>query len=238
VDRLAGSLTAVLGDEPVNDLEVHLRPRAASEAELRACQISLRPLTDHAGVVSGAIGCLSDVTDAARLRRELELRATVDALTGCLNRAATLELLEMTLRDHATLGAGMAVVFVDLDSFKTVNDRYGHATGDAVLIAAAQRIQTATRERDQLGRLGGDEFLVLCPDVSHAKGLDIVARLHRALHDPLTVAHHEIALGASLGLAWTEHETSADALIAEADEAMYAAKATRQSLSVLNASRL
>jgi diguanylate cyclase (GGDEF)-like protein len=188
--------------------------------------------------VSGAIGCLSDVTDAARLRRELELRATVDALTGCLNRAATLELLEMTLRDHAILGAGMAVVFVDLDSFKTVNDRYGHATGDAVLIAAAQRIQTATRERDQVGRLGGDEFLVLCPDVSHAKGLDIVARLHRALHDPLTVAHHEIALGASLGIAWTQYETSADALIAEADEAMYAAKATRQSLSVLSASQL
>ena len=232
VDRLADSLSAVLGDVSVDGLEVHLRSSSAADDEVRVCQISLRPLTDHAGVVSGAIGCLSDVTDAARLRRELELRATVDSLTGCLNRAATLELLDMTLRDRANVGAGIAVVFVDLDGFKTVNDQYGHATGDAVLVLAAQRIQATTRERDHVGRIGGDEFLVLCPDVTHSDALDIVKRLHRSLHGALTVARHPIALGASLGLAWTEHETSADALIAEADEAMYAAKPKRRSLFV------
>ncbi len=107
----------------------------------------------------------------------------------------------MTLRDRASVGPGMAVVYIDLDDFKAVNDQYGHAAGDAVLVAAARRVRTAIRERDEVGRLGGDEFLVLCPDVaSHTEGLDVIARIQRALNGTLTVDNEHIEVRATLGL--------------------------------------
>src|SRR5439155_20058487 len=146
-----------LDDHSVDDMEIR--------SGTRVFQVSLRPLTDDIGRVSGAIGCLSDVTDSVQLRRTLELRATVDKLTRCLNRAATLELLDLLLSVRA-IGDGVAVVYVDLDQFKAVNDCFGHATGDAILAEAARRLRNAVKDADAVGRLGGDEFLVVCPGVA------------------------------------------------------------------------
>ena len=221
--ELEAALSAVLADETVDDIEIRLRDRA-TDAQ-RVCLLSLRALTDGSGVVSGAIGLLSDVTDRAQLRRELEIRASVDQLTSCLNRAATLDLLATVLdRDEAT-EPGTAVVFIDLDRFKPVNDRFGHAAGDRLLVAVAERLRRAVRDGDRIGRLGGDEFLVICPGVASAStAIDIGERLACALNATVDIGAASVDLRASLGVAWTCEQLDPDALIARADVAMYESK--------------
>jgi diguanylate cyclase (GGDEF)-like protein/PAS domain S-box-containing protein len=230
-ERLEAALTAVLADEPVDDLELRFQPsyENGEARETRVCLLSLRSLTDSVDVVTGAIGCVSDVTDSVRLRRELQIRADVDALTGCLNRSATLELLARAVVEGAPNGDGLAVIFVDLDEFKKVNDRHGHATGDAVLVAASRRMRAALRSDDHIGRLGGDEFLVICPRVpSLDHALEVVARLDAILQGTVVVAANRIELRATLGVAWTDEHVSPDELVARADRAMYKAKQARR----------
>ena len=162
------ALKAVLAGQPVDDLEMRfcfpaVEPTRAVAAAERICDLSLRPLTDVAGIVAGAVGCLSDVTDRVQLRRELEVRASVDRLTSCLNRDSSLQLLERTTAAAKAPGEGNALIYIDLDDFKSVNDRFGHAVGDRLLAEAAERLRQAARKGDTVGRVGGDEFIVICP---------------------------------------------------------------------------
>jgi diguanylate cyclase (GGDEF)-like protein/PAS domain S-box-containing protein len=236
-DRLETALTAVLRDELVDDLELRFRLGTVDGDELatRVCLLSLRSLTDSTDVVTGAIGCVSDVTESVRLRRELQIRASVDALTGCLNRSATLELLERAVHEDQTNGDGLAVIFVDLDDFKSVNDRYGHATGDAILVAASRRMRAGLRSGDDVGRLGGDEFLVICPKIPSLRhATNVVARVDASLQGVVAVSGHTIELRATLGLAWTHDEVSPDELVARADQAMYEAKQAKRAPHRIN----
>jgi len=231
VTRLDQAVETAMNNAPVDDLELRVSVPTDQDIETRVCQISLRPLTDATGAVTGAIGCLTDVTDAARLRRELEIRATVDPLTGCLNRSAILELLELLLGRPNDTDTGIAALFVDLDDFKSINDQYGHAAGDAVLTETARRLRAAMRGDDQVGRIGGDEFLALCPDLPNQEEAKLIAeRLRRSLVGSIFVDDQEIPFRATLGVAWNAPDTTADALIAAADTAMYHAKARRQHL--------
>jgi diguanylate cyclase (GGDEF)-like protein len=226
---LEAALTAVLSEQSVDDIELRLEA-----PERKVCLLSLRALTDGDGVVSGAIGCLSDVTDQVQLRHELELRASVDTLTSCLNRAATIELLTATLSRHGGTIGGTAVVYIDLDRFKPVNDLHGHAAGDRVLITAAERLRGAMRGADQLGRLGGDEFLAICPAVdSAAQALEIAARLVDVLDLKVDIGSGSVDLKASVGVAWTTDPIDADSLIAQADSAMYSSKRNGTSRATL-----
>jgi diguanylate cyclase (GGDEF)-like protein/PAS domain S-box-containing protein len=228
--RLDSALRAVLNDEPVDDLELRFGVSVPHPdfATTRVCQVSLRPLTDRDGSVTGAIGCLSDITASVELRRELEIRASVDGLTGCLNRSATFELLDLALHQPSTAESGLAVIFVDLDRFKEVNDHFGHAVGDHSLAVAADQIRAAVRGVDTVGRIGGDEFLVVCPDVpSSQAALPVARRVAESTRLSITIADGvaPIQLGASVGLAWTNRASiSPDALVARADRAMYQAK--------------
>jgi diguanylate cyclase (GGDEF)-like protein/PAS domain S-box-containing protein len=217
------ALSAVLADATVDDIEIRLLEPATGTQ--RVCRLSLRALTDGSGLVSGAIGLLSDVTDRAQLRRELEIRASVDQLTSCLNRAATLDLLATVLaRDEAT-ETGTAVAFIDLDRFKPVNDRFGHAAGDRLLVAVAERLRLTVRDCDRVGRLGGDEFLVICPGVANSsKAIEIGERLAATLHAAIDIGAGIVDLRASIGVAWTCERLDPDALIARADIAMYESK--------------
>jgi diguanylate cyclase (GGDEF)-like protein len=222
-DALAHALSAVLCGESVDDVELRLGAGGDAPALGRVCVLAMRPLTDQSGAVSGAIGCLSDVTDRVRLRDELEIRATVDPLTDCLNRAATLTLVESTLA--ATGSAGTALLFVDLDDFKQVNDVHGHAVGDRVLEVCAQRMRSALRGRDRLGRIGGDEFLVVCTEVADVStALEIAHRIVDEISADVAVDGLVLPVSASIGVAWTDATVDADALIARADTAMYDAK--------------
>ena len=226
---LDAALTAVLVDEPVDDVELRLEAPAR-----RVCLLSLRALTDGDGNVSGAIGCISDVTDRVNLRRELEIRASVDRLTSCLNRAATIELLDITLARHDGNAPGTAVVFIDLDRFKPVNDALGHAAGDRLLVSAADRLCATVRAVDRVGRLGGDEFLVICPGVENAaQALEIGERLAGVLDAKVDIGRDVVDLKASVGVAWTVEVVDADALIAQADRAMYTSKRSSSSSTTL-----
>ena len=217
---LDAALTAVLADQSVDDVELRLEAPAR-----RVCLLSLRALTDGDGNVSGAIGCISDVTDRVNLRRELEIRASIDRLTSCLNRAASIELLDITLARHDGNGPGTAVVYIDLDQFKPINDFLGHAVGDRLLVTAAERLRAAVRGVDRVGRLGGDEFLVICPGVeSAARALEVGERLAGVLDVEVDIGPDVVRLKASVGVAWTVEVIDADSLIAQADLAMYTSK--------------
>jgi len=108
-----------------------------------------------------------------------------------------------------------------------VNDRFGHAVGDSLLVAAADRLRLAVRDCDHIGRLGGDEFLVICPGVtSSAQAVRIAERIAAAITDTVDVGPGAVELRASLGVAWTTEALDADTLIAQADSAMYESKRT------------
>jgi diguanylate cyclase (GGDEF)-like protein/PAS domain S-box-containing protein len=216
------ALDAVLKAGEDVDIEYGYRHEARG---LRRISANLRVLTDDAGGPSGAVVCFTDVTEDAQLREQLRQQATYDKLTGCHNRAATLD----ALAERRSAGRGTAVIFLDLNEFKQINDRLGHAAGDLVLRYVADRLRTAVRHDDVLGRLGGDEFVVICrdvPDAAHAR------RIGESLVEALSSGRIEVAgewwePAASIGAAWSPGIPDADALVARADAAMYAAKKDR-----------
>ncbi len=224
-DELEKAFGAVLGGQDV-DLEVEL-----SHAELgqRRCAVQLRTLTDPSGRhPTGAVLCVSDVTEQARAREEMRRRAAYDGLTGCLNRVSVLDALSaalMGLREQPDR-RGIAVMFIDLDHFKQVNDRYGHAIGDELLQAVAERVRSSTRISDSVGRLGGDEFLVVCPDSETvAVAMEMARRVALSVRRPLPLHDLQLSPSASIGLTWTAHGgLDVDGLVAAADRAMYQCK--------------
>jgi diguanylate cyclase (GGDEF)-like protein/PAS domain S-box-containing protein len=204
------------------DLEIQIRP--APDARARRCMVRLRALADELGATTGAILTLEDVTESARLRAELERRATHDMLTRVMNRASVIAVIEDALARPGT--NGIAAIFVDLDRFKGVNDSLGHAAGDELLRIVADRLAIAVRADDALGRIGGDEFLVVCSGIRGvAPARRVAERISRALCRPVHLAGTTLDLQASLGVAYAGHRPiTADALVARADAAMYESK--------------
>jgi diguanylate cyclase (GGDEF)-like protein/PAS domain S-box-containing protein len=224
-DMFDRATDAALGGE---DLDVELELINPELGE-RRCSVLLRALTDRSGKqVTGAVLCVTDVTDQARSRDEMKRRAAMDGLTGCLNRVSILEALISSLHQCAagTELSGVAVVFVDLDRFKAVNDQLGHAIGDELLRTVAERLRAAARVLDFVGRIGGDEFLLVCPGVeTEADAQDLRTRIAAAVAVPLDLAGHLVTPSASIGVAWTDDgKADAEELVATADAAMYAAK--------------
>jgi len=209
------------------------------EGRTRHCSVSVRPLRDDHGMVTGLTGCVEDVTASVQSRNDLEAKAISDPLTGCLNRAGTLAVLQETLDrapSAATDPAGTAVIFLDLDRFKPVNDEFGHATGDEVLLRVAERIRSSVRSGDIVGRLGGDEFLVICPRVADPDTALALARslTTRAFAAPIELGPASVHIRASLGVAWSEQPgTHATTLVAQADAAMYRSKREGRSEPVM-----
>ena len=190
-------------------------------------------------MVTGLTGCVEDVTASVQSRSDLEVKAISDPLTGCLNRAGTLAVLQDTLdRAPAVVSdpMGTAALFVDLDGFKPVNDQFGHATGDEVLLRVAERIRTSVRAGDVVGRLGGDEFLVICPHVADPGTALAIARslTDRAFGSAIDLGTTSVEIRASLGVAWSDERSAhATALVAQADAAMYRSKRDGRSEPVL-----
>jgi diguanylate cyclase (GGDEF)-like protein/PAS domain S-box-containing protein len=231
------AVTDALSGSP-RDLTVSIE--LADGAGVRHCALRMRPLLDSTGAVSGVTGCIEDVTDSVRMREELVHRATRDPLTRCLNRAAVLTLLSDVLRAagrerRRPRRAGTAVVFVDLDRFKPVNDRLGHAAGDELLIWVADRLRASVRGDDAVGRLGGDEFLIVCPGVTSVADATRLAQLIASrLHDEVELGADRVQVGASVGVAWTDDpDADADHVVAAADAAMYEAKRSGRGVPVL-----
>jgi diguanylate cyclase (GGDEF)-like protein/PAS domain S-box-containing protein len=176
-------------------------------------------------------GSLRDISERRRLAAELEHRASHDPLTDLPNRAALAQRVK-ALREQRELPASL--VIVDLDEFKLVNDRFGHLTGDDVLVEVAQRMRAAVRETDLVVRIGGDEFVVLCP----ATPRDLAERLARRLLDsvrrPMRVGGGgNVTVGCSIGIATAIDDEQVEQLLGWADDAMYEAKATGKGRAVL-----
>ena len=220
-----------------DDIDIEIYIDRLDGSGRRLCTLAMRALLSADGAVVGGVCCLADITDAARMRAELEARASVDALTGCMNRSAVMSALEAMLADESTTdGAGLAAVFVDLDDFKSVNDQFGHAVGDLYLAAVGGRLQHVVRGDDVVGRLGGDEFLLVCTNISDdEEARSLGDRVAAAITSPITIGGISLTPTASVGVAWTtiRRGIDADALIAEADAAMYIAKHARDGRPVV-----
>lgn len=170
-----------------------------------------------------------DVTERHEAEEAMRFKAQHDPLTGLANRAVLLEQLERDLALARRHGHGLALIYLDLDGFKPVNDRFGHQAGDQVLQTIAQRFSASIRDCDLLSRLGGDEFVVLLPVADGLSALEVVGwKLVEASRRPFPDLDPGIAISASVGIArFPDHGEHAEQLIAAADAAMYRAKRSR-----------
>ncbi len=228
--ELDAALEEVLRDGVDRDVEVDI---TLPSGAWRRALISLRALVRANGEVSGAITCVLDITDSARARQELERRATFDPLTHCHNRASVLGALERELEREDAVTTGL--IYVDLDDFKPVNDKLGHAAGDELLVLVAERLKLASRDSDVVGRLGGDEFLVVLRDIPGTENaMSAADRICESLCGTFELSCGSVELRASVGVACSgARPLTCEELVKRADVAMYESKDHGQSLPVL-----
>jgi diguanylate cyclase (GGDEF)-like protein/PAS domain S-box-containing protein len=181
---------------------------------------------DDEQFVESVSGIVLSATVRFRAEDAIRHQALHDPLTGLPNRALFNDRLEHALSRRSRIAGYVAVMIVDLDGFKNVNDGLGHLAGDALLMAVADRFTTSLRGFDTIARLGGDEFAILVDDLEATDHAGPVAqRVLDALEEPLHLPEQEVAIGASVGVALTDQsDTNADRLLADADAAMYQAK--------------
>lgn len=167
--------------------------------------------------------------DAERAHREAEFQMLHDPLTELPNRRLLDERLDQALQRRTDPDHQVAVLFLDLNGFKAINDAHGHAAGDHLLIETAHRLQTVSRAADTVARFAGDEFVVVLEDVTPTAASDAAERIHTALTEPIQLATTTVTVGASIGIALS-HQVGHDpeALLSAADKAMYRAKAHPQ----------
>lgn len=238
----------------VPDLERRLEEIVGVIQELAALRFDARATVGRAGdtvdAVAAGVNALGEELEAsyqqieqrvadrtaelAVVTRELRRRATRDHLTGLVSRAAFWECLEQRLADGPA--AGFAVLFLDLDGFKAVNDTLGHAAGDQVLVEVARRITAQLRPEDTAARVGGDEFVVLLDDVAtEGAALAAACRIGEGLRVPHELGGHRFTTAGSIGVALASARlATADAIVAAADAAMYDAKRAGQGSCVLH----
>lgn len=201
-------------------------PLAVSGADARVVgsTVILMPIAVGVGLlISARVRALAAANEA------VAFQATHDPLTGLPNRAHTLQLLHAALSRAQRSGDLIALLFVDLDGFKSINDVHGHRAGDRVLRVVAQRLAAETRAGDVVGRLAGDEFVVILDSVTSERvAVDAGERIVKAAAQPIRddAAAHTVCVGASVGVAFNrDSATGAEALLHEADTALYDAKA-------------
>ena len=222
VENVRQALGKALAGQDVNNLEaVFLTKKGASiftEGNIN-CKFKN-------GKVEYIRGIFHDVTERKKAEEQLILNAYNDLLTGLPNRAYLLKRLAQVM-EHTGQDPEYrhALLFLDLDNFKLVNDSLGHSIGDSLLIVIADRLKSCLRGEDIVARLGGDEFIVLLEDVESLENVKEVARrIVEDLHRPLVVEGHEISTSASVGIVFNNHHTDAEGMLRDADIAMYRAK--------------
>jgi diguanylate cyclase (GGDEF)-like protein/PAS domain S-box-containing protein len=238
-EALAGRrLAELVHDDDAEALDAFLQDAAEQEGEPTMLSVRLRGADDayrHLELVAdnrlsdplidGILLNMRDVSERLALLEQLRYQAFHDSLTSLPNRALFEDRLRRALVRLRRAGGLAAVMFVDLDDFKTVNDGLGHAAGDELLQVTARRLQDALRAHDTAARLGGDEFAVLLEDLAdEGEALEIAERVRRALEPALTVAGQQVSPSASIGVAWPGPQDNAEELLRNADVAMYAAK--------------
>ena len=186
-----------------------------------------RPHCDSSGNIVGAIGLIRDITERKNAEQQIEYQAYHDALTGLANRRLFQEHLSLALALAQRRRRPVAVLFLDLDHFKIVNDSLGHTVGDALLQEVAVRLRSAVREGDTVARVGGDEFTIVLQDVSDREDAEMMAkRVLRTIAQPFDVSEHRLYVTTSIGITlYPDDGDDAETLLKNADSAMYRAKA-------------
>ncbi len=193
--------------------------------------VAMTALRDDAGKVSGFLKVAYDITQRKRAEAFIRHMAHHDALTGLPNRALLLDRLEMAIHVAQRHDGQLAVLMIDLDHFKRVNDQLGHPIGDQLLLTVSRRLQSCVREVDTVARLGGDEFVVVLTEVKTREALlPVVAELVKAISMPLSIEGHELLVTPSIGgCMFPQDGGDATTLLKNADTAMYHAKAAGRS---------
>lgn len=220
-DRVAGLIGSVMQQHNRLDYECRLvRPDGTTCVihALGECVVS------ETGALTKMVGTCQDITERKRLQDQIEHMAFHDSLTGLANRALLLNRLEHALAVQRRSARPSALLFLDLDDFKKINDTLGHSAGDELLVEVGKRLLATVRGNDTVARLGGDEFAVLLEGASLIEATQTAERVQLALQEPLLIQGGEAIGHASIGITATEPSAQPDDVLRDADAAMYAAK--------------
>jgi diguanylate cyclase (GGDEF)-like protein/PAS domain S-box-containing protein len=224
VEEVQGLISAVASDGVVLSLEMTAARPDGSTVDVA---LTISPVLDSQGRVVAVSTIGRDVSERRRFQRRLEHQAQHDPLTGLPNRALLLERLQRldhTPQEGTALEHAVAVLFIDLDQFKMVNDASGHHAGDLLLVQVAHRLSHLARSGDTVARFGGDEYVVLCTDTGIEQALTLARDVLTVLSEPFEVVGRRAYVSASVGVAVSAPNRSGD-LLRQADVAMYEAKA-------------
>jgi len=199
---------------------------ARSNGQRYPVRVTLTAIRDAHGDVSSYMAMLSDISERKRIEEQVSHQAEHDALTGLPNRILFLDRLHQALATWRRQGSCSAVMFLDLDKFKAINDTYGHQAGDVVLREVAARVCACVRQVDTISRLGGDEFVVLLSDIKGAdQAAHVAVAITQAVALPIDIGAQEVTLSASVGIALCPDDgADVETLLHHADVAMYHAK--------------
>ncbi|MDX2421781.1 MAG: EAL domain-containing protein, partial [Amphritea sp.] len=198
----------------------------AKNGDLFPVFLNISAVKDESGYIVQYIGVITDISVIKQSQDKIQYLANHDSLTGLPNRTLLADRLEHALQESRRSKKQIAVLFVDLDRFKVVNDGMGHNVGDSVLIEVSKRLSSVLRSGDTVARVGGDEFIIIIQDLDSALNASKVAlNLIQSVKEEITVDEHKITIGASIGISiYPNDGHSADELIRQADIAMYDAK--------------
>ena len=237
--RVFNILSEATGEPMGNPVETCLRERHAISISERtilvsrgdeelAIDLTAAPIYDREGQVIGAVLVFHDVTHARSMAKKMAYQATHDALTDLPNRLLLIDRLEQALSRAHWRRRTVAVLFIDLDRFKLINDSLGHGVGDELLRRVAKRLVGCVREGDTVCRLGGDEFVIALTDMARQEDVERVTRnLIEHLNEPFNLEGQDLFLSSSIGVAlFPDHGRDAVTLMKHADAAMYGAKAS------------
>ena len=199
---------------------------ARKDHSLYVADQTISPLRDADGVIRHFVAVQRDVTQREKHRERDRFLSLHDPLTGLPNRALLREAIGKAISSASRSRQLVAIMFIDLDGFKPVNDSYGHHVGDQLLCAVAERLQKAVRQSDTVARVGGDEFVALAAGLDHPEGAaGLAAKLVDSLTSPFVVRANRLGVGASVGIAMFPTDgQDGDTLVDNADRAMYRAK--------------
>lgn len=197
--------------------------RYGKEYAVRACAA---PIRDSDGQILGVVIALSDVTEACKLAEMMAHEASHDALTQLPNRVLLMDRLAHAIAHARRSGQQLALLFLDLDRFKAVNDGLGHSAGDALLEEIARRLVIEHRKEDTVARLGGDEFVILLENLNNIRQVGAIAhKIRKRIEFPIVVGGHELCISGSIGISlFPKDGEDPDTLLKNADTAMYQAK--------------
>jgi len=194
--------------------------------EVYAEMLTISAVQDAADITQNYVALFTDITSMKEHQQQLEHIAHYDPLTDLPNRVLLADRLQQAIAQSLRYSRQLAVLYLDLDGFKAVNDTYGHEVGDELLIAVSQRMKEVLREGDTLARVGGDEFVAVLVHLDQENNyLQILERLLQAASNPVTVADAVLHVSASIGVTlFPQEDADADTLLRQADQAMYQAK--------------